>query len=63
MLIDAKSLDGAQFPHLLGRIDELFEKAIILGDGPDHLASIDIGVVPLQEVFRRCNVLRDGLLR
>lgn len=33
----------------------------VLGDGPDDLLAVDVGVVPLDELLSVCEVLCDGL--
>ncbi len=33
----------------------------VLGDGPDDLLAVDVGVVPLDELLSVCEVLCDGI--
>lgn len=62
MSIHPEILDPPQLPHLFGRAQELAHVPEVLCDGPQGLAGVDVGTVPLQQVPRRGDVLGNRFL-
>ena len=63
VIVNAEGLDCAQLAHLIGGFNKLFEVAIVFRNCPYDLGSIDVIMIPLQELLGRGNVLGDGLFR
>lgn len=62
MRIHPEILDPPQLLHFLRRAQELGHVPKVLCDGPEDLAGVDVGMVPLQQVPRRGNVLGNRFL-
>jgi hypothetical protein len=60
--IDPEVLDFAQLGDLLCRKEEFGQVPEVLAYGPENLASIDITLVPLQELLGCGDIFRDGFL-
>lgn len=61
--IDPEMPDPAHLADLLGREQELGHIPEILAHGPDDLAGINAGLVPLQKLLGCSHIFGNGLLR